>query len=309
MYPVPLTVPRRRRFFRGVTCAGMALIAACQSPSAKKALPPDIPVVPNRIVTLSPSSTALVAALGAKTKIVATDKYSAAQFSLQDRGAIGSFLSPDIEAIIRQKPDLVVADASQANIAKPLSAASIKMVAAEMHTLQDLRQAVRDTGIHLGAQTRAKEILADIDQEVAKQEESPLSPSPKVLLVIDRDPTSLAQLIVAGPNTFADDLLKIVGATNVASSAHTRYPKLSKEEVLRMGPDFILDTVATSDDEAAMVWKEHFPKNLSGEKSAVRFLAADRSWLTTPGPNLRKPLQLLRKMLTTARVRHPNATP
>ena len=229
----------------------LLLVTAIHCQPNNKTDTPESTTNPVRLVTLTPSATNLVKALDSTALLVGTDNHSNVS---HDVVRVGSFLSPDVEAIIRLRPDLVIADAVQKERVKALRTRKTKVLITEMHNISDVRESLKQLGRELGSPLKAQTILETIDRKIAEQRQTPLKQKPAVLFVIDRTPGALSNLIVAGPDTFTDEILTILGAKNAAADAHTRYPKLSIEEVLRMRPDVILDGVASKVDVLEL-WK------------------------------------------------------
>src|SRR5690606_32243208 len=134
----PVTDFRRDRHRRGPALALAVLVGlaagACRERSERAAAPE---AAPRRVVTLTPSSTELVAAIGAADRLVGVDRYSEYPPSVKDLPVVGDFLSPNVEVIVRLRPDLVVLDEVQARIAPALEAAGIDTIALPMHTIRD----------------------------------------------------------------------------------------------------------------------------------------------------------------------------
>jgi iron complex transport system substrate-binding protein len=112
-----------------------------------------------------------------------------------------------------------------------------------MHQLADVRTGLLNVGQALGAGSKAEALVAEIDTYVQACAARGHSRKfrPIVLAIIDRDPDSLRNLIAAGPKTYLDELLTLVGARNMMSGSAVRYPQISAEQILRSAPDIIID--------------------------------------------------------------------
>jgi ABC-type Fe3+-hydroxamate transport system substrate-binding protein len=198
---------------------------------------------PTRIVTLSPSATALLVALGQASKIVGRDKYSVTPPDVLKQPVIGDFLTPNIEAIAGLKPDLVVLDQSQSKAQNALQTLGLRTLPLAMHQLTDVRKGLLLVGEAVGKTSEAEALAASIDASIADYASRGKNRKfhPRVLAIIDRDPDHLRNLIAAGPNTYIDELLVLVGARNVMAGSAVRYPQISAEQILRGAPDIILD--------------------------------------------------------------------
>lgn len=199
--------------------------------------------IPERIITLAPSTTELLVALGQTSKIIGRDQFSVTPPELVKVPVLGDFLSPNVEAIASLSPDLVLLDKSQTQADEALRALGVRTLPVAMHQLADVRSGLIEVGEAVGKSEQAKTLVAEIDarvQEYAARAEARVE-HPVVLAIIDRDPDHLRNLIAAGPNTYLDELLTLVGARNMMSGSSVRYPQISAEQILRSAPDIIID--------------------------------------------------------------------
>lgn len=206
------------------------------------------------IVTLTPSATEIVAALGGE--LVGVDDYSTYPDAVATLPRVGSFLAPNFEAIVRLRPRLVVADDIHADAARALRGAGIEVVTIPMHALPDVRAAFEVLGGKLGKPREAAAELAAIDQAVSAARARHVGRDRRVLIVIDHEPGGLGGMVAAANGSWMDELVAITGAQNVLAGSATRYPKLSAEEIIRTRPDVILDVTYTAEPATAVaIWR------------------------------------------------------
>ncbi len=196
---------------------------------------------PARIVTLSPSATEVVAALGEAGELVGVDDYSDVPVSVKALPKVGSFMTPNLETIVRLRPTLVVVDDIHSQVSGALHDAGITTRECAMHAVADVKACLRALGSDLGRGHEAEAAVASIDQALDDAAAHRPAHHPRVLLVIDREAGGIGAIIGAGPGSFNDELLAVVGGDNVLAGAGTKYPKIGPEEVLRAQPDVILD--------------------------------------------------------------------
>jgi ABC-type Fe3+-hydroxamate transport system substrate-binding protein len=210
----------------------------------------------HRLVTLTPSATEVVEALGATPLLVGVDDYTTYPEAATGLPRVGTFLAPNIESILRLRPTLVIVDDVQAGVAVSLRELGIATVECPMHTLADVRSSLTRVGERIGKAEPARAVVAGIDAAIAAvKTRRHGGPRPRVLAVIDREPRGLGTLVAAGPGSWHDELIGLVGADNALATAPSRYPKLSLEEVLRAAPDVVLDTTFGADPaRAAQDW-------------------------------------------------------
>jgi iron complex transport system substrate-binding protein len=194
-----------------------------------------------RIVSLTPSATELVAAPGATSSLVGVDEYSKYPPAVEALPKVGDFLRPNLETIVTLRPTLVIVDDIHGQTAGALNDHGLETIECAMHALPDVKHALEAIGARIGKSDKAKELIAEIDHDLDAAAAARPARHPKVLAVIDRENGGLGNLVVAGPGSYLDELLAVVGGDNVLAGSVVRYPKISLEEVLRSQPEVILD--------------------------------------------------------------------
>lgn len=218
--------------------------AETSGPPAGSAAPASVPAAKPataRLISLTPSATEVVAALGATGELVGVDDYSTFPPEVGKLTKVGSFLAPNLEVIVGLKPSLVIVDDVHGQVAGALGDAGIATVACAMHDLPDVKSALRTVGAKIGKTAEAERVVEAIDGALERAAAARPARRPRVLAVIDREVGGLGNLIAAGPGSWVDELLAVVGAENVLAGAGVRYPKISTEEVIRARPAVILD--------------------------------------------------------------------
>jgi iron complex transport system substrate-binding protein len=250
-----------------------------------------------RIVSLTPSTTEIVAAAGGLEALVGVDRYSQYPDEVSALPRVGDFLNPSFEAILRLEPDLVVLDDVQRKVDDGLRAAGIDTLVLRMHTLDDVRDGLRLVGERLGEQSAATAAIERIDAAVREVEKRAASRRGdlSVLLVVDRQLGGLGDLVAASSGSFLDELLAITGARNALATAGSRYAKISPEAVVRAAPDVIIETTHAADPERARAeWNElrDVPAIEHG-----RVYVVGEAYYTAPGPRADQALRGLDALL------------
>lgn len=205
--------------------------------------PPARVARPARIVTLAPSATEFVAALGAADRLVAVSRYCDRPQSVLQLPKAGGFLDPNVEAVLSHRPQLVVAVANGGNRAAldRIAGLGVPVLAVPGNSFADTFHAGRAIAQALGgdAPKRGAALLKNIRAEIAAlRDRHGGGRSPRVLFVYDHRP-----MVVAGPGSFADTILQVLNATNVVKIA-SPYPQYAVEQVIADRPDVILDVVS-----------------------------------------------------------------
>ena len=245
-----------------------------------------------RLVTLSPSATEVVAALGATAQLVGVDQYSTYPPEVSKLTKVGSFLSPNIETIVSLRPTLVILDDIHGGTATVLKDAGVATVACPMHGLPDVKRGLRSVAQQIGRAAEAERLIGEIDAALDAASARRPARRPRVLAVIDRQKDGLGNLVGAGPGSWIDELLAVVGGQNVLAASSVKYPKISMEEVLRAQPEFILDLSYAARDEITAWQAADVPASKTG-----RVRALSEPYLVAPSPRVTAALDVLARSL------------
>jgi iron complex transport system substrate-binding protein len=256
--------------------------------AAPPAPAPSASAVALRVISLTPSATEVVAALGSASLLVGVDDYSTFPPEIAALPKVGSFLAPNLEIIVGLKPSLVIVDDVHSQAAGALNDAGIATVACAIHGLPDVKAALRSVGARLGKAADAERVVESIDSALDRAAAARPARRPRVLAVIDREVGGLGNLVSAGPGSWVDELLAVVGGDNVLSAAGVRYPKISAEEVLRTRPEVILD-LSYAARQSIAAWDKLDVPAVTGK----RVHAVSEPYLIAPSPRVAEALAAL----------------
>ena len=242
-----------------------------------------------RVVTVAPSLTETVQRLGAGSTLVGVSRFDEAK-EVAALPRIGGFVDPSVEAIIALKPDLLVVQKAPGNQGpvEKLASLGVPVLALPLTTIADVLESIRVLGGALGKGAEADALVKRIEAARARVREKARQRGtrPKVLFVYGWTP-----LVVAGPGSFAHELLLDCGAENVAQAATTAYPVYSLESVVRLKPDVIIDAADVPDGKEQVKALEPLAK--------VRWVELTSKDLLHPGPTLETGLETLSDLLST----------
>lgn len=282
-----------------VAIALLCGLGGCEKKAPGKAPSEETPQKVRRIVTLTPSSTEIVAAAGGAKLIVGVDKFSSYPPEVRDLPEVGDFLEPNFEAILRLEPDLVVLDSVQGKAASRLEAAGIHTVVLRMHTIEDVRAGLERVGDALGERDVAQAAVDQLDAAIARAHALTATRRgqrrPAVLAVVEREAGGLGGMVAAGPGSFLDELLAIVDARNIMASSGLRYSNISAEQLLRGKPDVILD--ASHGAEGPQSLEDWAPLSSVPAVQNGRVHAITESFYTSPGPRVGQALLGLERLI------------
>jgi iron complex transport system substrate-binding protein len=190
-----------------------------------------------RVISLIPAQTEAVALLAGPDVLIARTAWDLDP-RLQHLPSIGNALTPSIEWLAAQRPDLVIAwpDAQSRDVVKRLSDVGIPVYASRVESVAEIRTMLRRLGVLLGAEQRADSVIAAVDAQLDSVRAAVADrPRPSVMYLLNADPP-----MIAGPGTFVDELLGVAGGTNVFGDVAQLWPQVSLEEIVRRQPDVII---------------------------------------------------------------------
>jgi iron complex transport system substrate-binding protein len=241
-----------------------------------------------RVVSLNPSLTEILLALGARPALVGVDDYSArASAEVAELPRVGGLFDPSLEAIVALEPDFValVPSAEQRDLRERLEAVGVEVLVLENHTLTQLLASIETLGARVGRSGSARERVIAIHRALADAEGRARGRARvRAVLVLQRDP-----LFLVGRASYLDELLSAAGAENLAAEFADAYPRVDLEWLIAAAPALILD--ASEDPEPAPVYWKRWPSLPAVAKGRVVPLVA--SEVTLPGPHLERALAIL----------------
>ena len=192
---------------------------------------------PTRILSLVPSATRTLQALGGQSLLVGRTEYDTSQ-SLAHLPSVGGGLDPSLETLVALEPDLIVRFAGESDSSTPiqLDNMGIRHMAVRLDGMADVRALIEDLGSVAGRPDRAVELVAEMDAVLADiQARVREAPRVRVAYILGGTPPW-----VAGPDTFIHELLVIAGGENVFADLEALYGPVSREEFLIREIDILL---------------------------------------------------------------------
>lgn len=268
-----------------IACAALALVFAA---SAARAGEP----IARRVVSMNPSFTRILVALGARDALVGVDDFSAkAEPAVANLPRVGGLYSPSLEAVVALQPDLVVLlpTVEQRDFQQRLTGVALPVLALDPVGFDDVLATIETLGARVGKQDAARARVAEIRRTRDAVRAAVASrPRPRAIFVLQREP-----LFVVGRGSFLDEMLAIAGARNLGAELGEPWPRASLEWCVAAAPDVILDS--DSDPKPAPAYWKRWP-SLPAVASG-RVVAVDAGELTLPGPDLDRALVRLARAL------------
>ena len=251
---------------------------------------------PQRIVSLLPSLTESVCALGACERLVGTDRYSDHPATVQSLPKLGGLEDVQVERIVALRPDVVLA-APSSRVVERLESLGLAVVVLESRNHADVRRTLSVLASMLGEPARGPALWAGIERQMqdAAATLPPALRGQRVYFEVDATPYA------AGASSFIGETLQRLGLVNIVPAALGPFPKLNPEFVVRARPEVVM---ATARNLAEMPWRPGW-RSLAAlqQQRACGFDAARYELITRPGPRLGEAALVLAECLS--RLREP----
>ncbi len=223
-------------------------------------------------------------AIGAGGLLVGRSRYCDFPKEAEALTIVGGYADPNVEAILALAPTLVVGGRGPAGPAleEGLRAHGIDTFFPETESLAGIMSMIVELGRRVGHEAEATRVAQGIeDKRKTLAERIAGKPRKRALFVFDVSP-----LVVAGPGSFPDELLRLAGAENVITRGGA-YPTIGLEHLLKLDPDVLLD--GASDMRATQTLRQRI-ENAPGwrelravQKGQIREVGSD---VLRPGPRI-----------------------
>ena len=238
---------------------------------------------PSRIVSLNPTTTEVVFAIGAGSRLVGRSQWDSWPDSAKFVPSLGPAVGPNVEAVLGVHPDLVLlyANADDAPAARRLRDAGITVAAWRGDQIAQFKRLTRDIGALLGDSARAATVVdtVTVTLDRVRTATSGLA-KPTVFMLTWEHP-----VIAIGGGSFLNEIIDIAGGRNIYANLPSPSPTVSLEDVVNRDPDYILSSPITRDKllvdprwQAVRAVREHhilaFDTTVVGRPSVVMGQAA-----------------------------------
>jgi iron complex transport system substrate-binding protein len=235
---------------------------------------------PQRIVSLSPSITETLFALGLDDRVVGVTDWCDFPPETLEKEKVGGYTTPDIEKIVALTPDLIlVAHGTPMEVINTMVGLGLTLFGIKTTDLDDLLNDIKRVGEITDKEVEAYTLTSEMEsriQAVTNQTEE-LEERPRVFYIIWDDP-----LQTAGSGTFIHELIEKGGGANICGNI-TGYPIISIEEVVARNPEVIITSSWPGVYEWAM---NETTLNATDARQNNRVFVCDDNLAQRPGPRL-----------------------
>lgn len=199
--------------------------------------------IPQRIISISPSNTEILFALGLADKIVAVTDYDDYPPEAKEKPSVGGYSTPNIEKLVSFAPDLILATSvHEDKIIPQLEAKGLTVLALDSNTLDEVLAAITLIGKATGQEKEASGLVAEMQSRIKavtdKTDSLSQEQRPRVFYIVWHDP-----LMAPGSGTFQDDLIRKAGGINIAQDL-TSWATISLEAVIDANPEVMIASIS-----------------------------------------------------------------
>jgi len=205
-----------------------------------------LPARAERIVSMAPSLTEILFALGLDEEIVGVTLFSDYPPAAAEKPQVGTFVQPNVEAVVAARPNLIVTLGSvqHKNLAERLKRIGYNTLPVETEKVSDLFTAIAEIGAAADKQRQADELIRSIKAKLeALSRLVGTQAKVRVLWVVQREP-----LRVAGRDTFVNEMIELAGGENAIGPTIHKYPPLGAEQVIASGAEVIVEPAMGGED-------------------------------------------------------------
>ena len=249
---------------------------------------------PQRIVSLLPSLTESICALGECQRLVGVDRYSNYPASVKSLPVVGGGLDPNIEAIVALRPDVVVL-ATSSRVSQRLESLGLKVVALEPKSHADVQRVLKKLGalLEIPDAVGADRVWRVIDSGVSAAAQSlpPQAKNIRVYFEVSRGPYA------AGESSFMGETLTRLGVKNIIPAALGPFPRINPEFVVRANPDLIM--VGSRSAESLKSYPGWSGIKAIAEQRICVFNPEETDVLIRPGPRMAEAARIMARCIAS----------
>jgi len=268
--------------------------------------PPDSAREYRRIISLSPSTTETLFALGLGDRVAGVTRFCNYPPEARRLKRVGGYLDPNYEVIASLGPDLVILLPEQERARSFLDELGLRYITVDNKTVRNILGTIETIGTACGAGEAAHALVDSIETQMALIREATQGlPCPRVLVAVERtvEAGTLREVYVAGRRTHYDELIRAAGGVNAFEGKRIDYPMLTAEGIIHCNPEIIIDIRPLLDADSSRIegavreWAT-VPAIEAVKNGRIHVLTGD--YAVIPGPRF---ITLLREM---ARIIHPD---
>jgi len=266
---------------------------------------------PQRIVSMSPALTEILFALDLGERVVGVTRYCDYPPEAATRPRVGGYLDPSYEAIVALRPDLVLLQVEHGEVRTRLTSFGLDTMEVDLRRVAAVPDTIEAVARRCGVAEKGAAVAGEIRSRLeALAAKTRGLPRPRVLVAVERDlgTGTVTRVWAAGPGSFYHDVLELAGGENVITDSRLPYPEVSREGLVHLDPDVIVDVVAEPGLRGADLASARADWGALQELRAVRtnrVVLLDQGFMVVPGPRIASVVEAVAAALHPATGRDP----
>lgn len=250
---------------------------------------------PQRIVAIAPSVSEMLFELGFGDRVVGVGDFARWPAEVEMLPRLGGLFDPRLETVASLQPDLAILLPSEESFGIQLGQLDIEVMTVAAETLEDIEDMAVAIAARLRDPEKGEEFLGRWRYRLRPE---PEKRSERVLMPVARQSGRLADIVIAGPGTYLDELLNLAGAENSMAGSSLAYPQVGLEEVLSRRPEVVLELQPSPGMYTDLVadWRNIADSTVL-EQTCVRVIAGDH--VLIPGPRAPRLYDEIRQALAS----------
>lgn len=242
---------------------------------------------PHRIVSLAPSLTEILFAVGAGNQVVGVSDYCNYPAAARKKPSIGGPNNLNTEKILALSPDLILSPEIGGGLLgrlERMTGAEVRMI--ETGRVSSIASNIREIGRLTGCSPKAERLASQLSTRLKALQRAPRGKKPRVFYLLWHDP-----LMTAGGGSYIDDLIRLAGGENIAGHLKSHYPMYGWESLSYEDPDVIFGPANLQKSLEGLKGK-----NLKAARRG-KVYALDADLLSRPGPRVLEAVGMVQKIL------------
>ena len=255
-----------------------------------------------RIITLAPSLSEIVFALGKGKDLVGVSEFSTWPKAVKDITKVGGYSNPSLERILSLNPTLVIGQGKYSHTINQVKQLGVNTLSLEMKTIEEIKDSIQKIAKVL--KTDASPLIDPINKAVEDIKKAKTSKSyilgQRVLIIYGLSLDINRGMYIAGHNIFYEDIIKLSGAENAFNGEILSQPVIHYEGLLELNPDIVIlihqeTTDGTIDKEKAKELWYNIPINASKNK---KIYIMQKTYLSIPSHRVAHSIRDISELIT-----------
>ncbi|MFC1538800.1 ABC transporter substrate-binding protein [Candidatus Latescibacterota bacterium] len=240
-----------------------------------------------RIISLAPNITETLFALGLGDRVVGVTRFCKYPEEALKIEKVGGLIDPNYEAIVLLKPDLVFLLPEHENVQKYLAELGLKTVIVHNRVIEEILGTITKMGEICSVEDKAHELVSELESKMNAIRNKTLDAGrPRVMISVGRSfgAGKLNEVTISGKNSFYDELITYAGGINVYEKHDISFPVVSKEGILYLNPEIIIEMIPSTEVSEDMIIKEWESVADVDAVKNKRVYAFKQDYAIIPGP-------------------------